>query len=271
MIKCAALPEMTFDSQKALFKCLLQNEQKIIAVKKAAVQKSIDKGQLGYYAGLKIDATKAEWMDDNYIYPVINTTKYMDSHDDVHFDGIWNKTLKENGAGLFYCLDHELKVSEIIAWPGEVEAFTKSIPWAMVGKDYEGETEALIYKISKDKIENADALKVINAKRPVQNSVRMQYVKMKLAINSTDSEFKAHKEYFDSRIDQVANKDVAVAKGFFWGHEEAKIIKEGSMVVFGSNDATPIGYKEAVTDTPKKEPDFSTHTDQLKEILNKFN
>ncbi len=48
--------------------------------------------------------------------------------------------------------------------------------------------------------------------------------------------------------------------GYFFGVEEAKIILEGSMVIRGSNDATPIRQKldEAVSDTSEEQPEKST-------------
>src|SRR5690606_11826614 len=108
---------------------LLDNEQKIIAVKKASIVKSIDKGQLSAFGSLKMDATKADWIEDGFIYPVINTTKFMDHHEDVHFDGIWKKSIKDVGNSLMYVLNHNIDIKDIISWPGEVEAFVKSVPW----------------------------------------------------------------------------------------------------------------------------------------------
>ena len=263
MIKCHALPDVIFETQKALFHSLLDNEQKILAVKKASIVKSFDKGQLSYFGTLKdSDAQKADWMDSDYLYPVINTTKFLDHHEDVHFDGIWNKSIKEVAKSLMYVMSHEISIKDIISWPGEVEAFVKSVPWAFIGKEYNGNTNALMFKIHKDNIDNSDAKRMIDKKRPVQGSVRMQYVKTRLAINSTDIAFKDHKDYFDQNIEMIANKDLAISKGFFWGQEEAKIIKEGSMVLFGSNEATPIKNIEAVNDTSENEPSSDTQNEQ---------
>jgi len=262
MIKCAALPDIIFETQKALFHSLLDNEQKIIAVKKASIVKSHEKGQLSHFGTIKSDeSTKMDWMESDYIYPVINTTKFMDHHEDVHFDSIWNKSIKEVGKNLMYVMNHNIDIKDIIAWEGEVEAFVKTVPWSFIGKDFSGNTNALIFKIHKDNIDNADAKRMIDKKRPVQNSVRMQYVKTRLAINSTDTAFKEHKEYFDANIEMIANKDVALAKGFFWGQEEAKIVKEGSMVLFGSNEATPIKHTEAADSTSNIEPSNDTQTE----------
>ena len=230
-----------YSTQLELFKALKANYQNIISLKKAAVYKSCDKGQFSPLTnGIKQDAIKGIDIEDGYIYPVINTTKYMDSHSDVHFDGIWNKSIKDNDGKLFYVLEHSLSVKDVIAWPEDVEAFTVEIPWSTLGKSYTGNTQALVYKISKDKIVNADAIAVISNGRKAQNSVRMQYVRIKFAANSDDKDLIENKLYFDSRINEIANKEEVLEQGYFWGVEEAKIYKEGSMVLFGSNPITPI-------------------------------
>jgi hypothetical protein len=137
-----------------------------------------------------------------------------------------------------------------------LEMLVKSVPWSFVVKYYEGSTEALIFEIDKSKITHTDALSIIANKRPVQNSVRMQYVTIKLGMDSNDKNDVTYKKYWDEKINQIANKDIVIEQGYFFGVEEAKIINEGSMVIKGSNDATPIREKyEADTITSEdKEP-----------------
>jgi hypothetical protein len=248
MITVKDFPDKQFATKEELFTALRENVGKIIAVKKAEVQKSYQKIDFNLsWLSKDIAATKGEYdLKDGYTYPVINTTKVMDSHKDVHFDGIWTKSIKEQQGKLFYITDHEMKVESVIAWPEDVKASVKTVPWSFVGKDYSGFTEALIFEIDKEKIVNAGALKIINEKRPVQNSVRMMYVKINLGMNSNAKEDAAYKSYYDARISDIANKDDVEADGYFWGVEEAKIITEGSMVLRGSNPITPIKQAEAV-------------------------
>ncbi len=241
MIFCNVLNK-TFADVGTMFKELKANEDRIIKVKKAAILKSCETGSFNVFSVLKSEyAEKAGFkLDDNYIYPVINTTKYMDSHDDVHFDNIWNKTIKDNQGKIMYIFDHEMSVKNIIAWPEDVEVIVKNIDWSLLGADYEGQTQALIYKIAKDKIVSPEAMRIIEDKRKVQNSVRMQYVKISLAINSNEKDYQTNKALFDARIDLIANKDKVKSQGYFFAVDEAKIIAEGSMVLRGSNDITPI-------------------------------
>ena len=240
----------TFTNKEELFKALKDNEQKIISLKKATVYKSADKGQ---FASGSLNASEIksdfDWMKKGYFYPIVNTTNYYDSHGDVHFPALWNKTIKEQSGRIHYVLDHELKVGSVIAWPDNVGLMLKPIEWSAVGKDYPGTTEALILEVAESDIVNQDAKSVYSAKRSVQGSVRMSYVTIKLGINSDAKEYLENKAYYNSRINEIANRQDVEDAGYFFGIEEAKLIKETSMVLFGSNDATSIVYPDAVSDT----------------------
>ena len=267
MIKSIYFPGKEFANKEQLFAALKVECEKIIALKKAEIHKSFFKGYPsdGFLLKDATDASKVgPHMKSGYIYPVINTTRYMDSHDDVHLDGLWDRSAKEQQGKLYYVADHKIEVGKIIAWPEDVLVMVKSIPWSFVGKDFEGNTEALIYEIAKDKIAMGEAKDIIEQKRPVQNSVRMQYVTIKLGMNSDSKDHVEYKAYFDKHINTIANKNVAEERGYFFGVEEAKIVKEGSMVILGSNDATTIRQKDGVdtlaSDEHKNEP--VVHTTQ---------
>jgi hypothetical protein len=246
----------TFTNKEELFKALKDNEQKIISLKKATVYKSADKGQ---FASGSLNASQIksdyDWMKNGYFYPIVNTTNYYDSHGDVHFPALWNKTIKEQSGRIHYVLDHELKVGSVIAWPDNVGLMLKPIEWSAVGKDYPGTTEALILEVAESDIVNQDAKSVYSAKRSVQGSVRMSYVTIKLGINSDSKEYIENKAYYNSRINEIANRQDVEDAGYFFGIEEAKLIKETSMVLFGSNDATSIVYPDAVDDTKGDDTD----------------
>lgn len=272
MIKSIYFPNKEFATKEELFAALRLNAEKIIALKKLDIHKSYFKGYPadGFLAKDLAEAAKVgPHMKDGYIYPIINTTRYMDSHDDVHLDGLWDRSVKEQQGKLYYVADHKIMIDSIIAWPSDVSAMVKSIPWSFVGKDYAGNTEALIYEIGKDKIVHAVAKNIIDEKRPVQNSVRMQYVTIHLGMNSPAKENIKFKEYYDKHINSIANKEVAEEQGYFFGVEEAKIIKEGSMVVLGSNDATTVRQKdEADTITSDKIEPVAPTTQKTQFFIN---
>lgn len=267
MIKAIEFPNLNFLTKEDLFSHLKKNEDKLISLKKAQVYKSHEKGQFSFLNCHKLNGT-VKGLDiakDGFIYPIISTTNYFDSHGDVHFNGSMNKTAKEQNGKVVYALDHELKWDSIIAWQKDVNMFVHQIDWSIVGKKYEGFTEALIFEINKDKITRKDVLNAIENKvSDFENSIRMQYTKVVLGINSDSKEFKDNKKYYDQRINEIANKEVAIEQGYFWGVEELKIHKEGSLVVAGgSNDATSIYSKDIEADiiTSTTEPLKSTQID----------
>jgi len=250
-IKSIYFPDRTFTSKDDLFAQLKANEENIIEFKKAHIYKGCDKSETKGVAVFNEETLKGIGFTtkNNFIYPIISTTKYMDSHDDVHFDGCFTKTVKDQQGKVYYCADHDLSLKGIIASKKNVEMLVKNIDWQFVGKDYTGETQALIFAIDKSTITNKDALTLIDSDPELENSIRMQYVKVMMGIDSKDKQYALNKQYYDSRISEIANKDKAIEQGYFFGVEELKIHKEGSMVIAGgSNDATRI-YQQTTEPT----------------------
>lgn len=278
MIKCIEFPSKSFATKDDLFKHLKTNEDALISIKKAEIYESCKKGQLSFisaekaFEGVEIKNFRAK---EGFIYPIISTTNYMDSHNDVHFNGCFNKTLREQQGKVMYILDHSLNYDNILAWAKDVRMFKSNIDWSLVGKDYEGETEALVFEIDKSKVRRKDVLMDIENKvADFENSIRMVYHKIKLAINSTNPDYAENKAYFDAKIDLIANKEKVDEIGYFWGVEELGIYKEGSLVVAGgSNDATSIYQRKEADEledvTSKEEPtEEVTQQEQKKKIIN---
>jgi hypothetical protein len=265
-------PNESFSTKKELFDHLKANENNLIALKKATIKSS--EGCNFPLIGKESEAVKGlEGLKDGNIYPIINTTNIMDSHNDVHLPKIWNKSLKEQQGRIFYVTDHDLKVNSVIAFPKDVAMSTKNIAWKDLGQPYEGETQALMFEVSKESIKHEGALKIINEKIDIEHSVRMQYVKITLALDSEAKEDKEYKKTFDKHIDQIANKQKAIENGYFWAVSEAKIAQEGSMVLFGSNSVTPLlegsNESESQKDT-RNESENSTHKVVKNKKLRRF-
>lgn len=225
-----------------LFKQLKAEKDVLIANKKAEVKtKNVC---LGFYND-KTGAVKGiPNMEDDYIYPVISNTNYFDSHQDVHMNGSMNKTAKDQNRKVYYVADHDLSVDSIIACPQDVEVKLMTVKWQDLGFKYDGETEALIFKIKKENIMHEKFLKLINKGANLQNSIRMEYVNIAIGINSDDEEYKEEKKVYDEVFSQVANKEAMAEIGFCWAVRDLKLKMEGSAVLFGSNDATPIQRKD---------------------------
>lgn len=255
-----------FEDKESMFFELSKNESKIVELKKAAIKESDSVSTLFV---LKESSEKIlDFIKDGFVYPVINTTNLMDSHGDVHFPNIWNKSLKDKAKKIFYVLEHKLSIDSVIAFPNDVRAFVKTLSWIDLGFDFEGETQALIYEIPKDKIKIPRIKELLEEKTAFENSVRMRYITMNLAVNSKSPDLAKNKALWDERIDKVTNKKMAEDAGYFWAIDEASIEKEGSLCLFGSNSATPILYEAASSTSNKNEPLPNTHQVKKKAFIN---
>lgn len=238
MFKSVSLPKKQFETKEELFKALKSNKDKILELKKAAIKNS---DAFEYNVS---EAAKDQNFEEGFIYPVINTTKIIDSHLDFHKDGIWNKSAQDQQGKVHYIINHSLEVGSVIAYPKDVEIQINEMKWSDLGQNYEGTTQALIFKTKLQDYSNKDAANIINSKIPIQGSIRMRYIKIDMAVNSTEKEYVEEKKVWDLNIDQVVNKEVAMENDHFFVVSEAQIWKEGSMVLAGSNHVTPIIYPE---------------------------
>lgn len=265
-----------FSTQKEMFAALKENKQLIIEAKKAATKNSDPFFCTGSRVETKEAATKAatgiEFGD--YIYPVINTTWWLDSHKDLHIDGIWDKSAKEQNGKTYYIINHDLALGSVISYPKEVEIMIKQMGWRDLGYAFDGVTEALIFKAKITDKSNAAAVAAFKDGEEIQNSVRMVYMSLDLAVNSTSEDFKEEKRIWDKYAARVVNQD-ALKDGYFWPIYEAKIYKEGSAVLFGSNEATPVLYEQPKqhiappTGTQRRAAN-STRAKQLNNLLKTF-
>lgn len=277
MIYCKELNK-SFDNEEQLFKALVENKTLIIDEKKAQIYKSIDKGlqivtdQKGIEKAFDNEANKALKFDDNYYYFVVNSANILDSHNDMHAEGNWKKTTKEQQGKVYLVFDHSLKRQDIIAMRKDIEMITAKIPFSLLGKDYDGESYCLIYKVAKDKIVNKEAKEWLEAGHDLEASVRMQYVQIEMAFNSNDPDYAKQKAAYEEFYPLIANKEDFKEIVYFWVIKEAKNVYESSLVLFGSNGATGVinneNKSEAVEDTTEtKEPSDDTQNAEIKRKL----
>ena len=249
-----------FENKDDLFKALFENEKLIIDAKKSEIYKSIDKGlqvfssQSEIKKALETEANKGIKFDDDYYYFVVNSANILDNHNDMHVDGNWNKSVKDQQGKTYLVFDHSLKRGDIIAMAKDIEMFTAKVPFSLLGKSYEGETYSLIYKVAKDKIINKEAKEWLEKGYDLEASVRMQYVKIESAWNTNISEYSKQKATFDTYYPLIANKEEHNSIEYFWVVKEAKNVYESSLVLFGSNSATGrIDNKEEPSDDTQTE------------------
>lgn len=279
------LKDKTYDKKEDLFTDLKANLNEIMAFKKG-VQKSFEKG-LSVSARpldaskLDIEQQKAINVDSNFYYIVVNTTKILDSHDDVHIDGLWKKTISEKQFQNYLVLDHELEVLNTVVRKEHVEIFTAKVPFSSLGKTYEGNTEALIYKVPKDKIMIPLVKEWLDSGDSIQASVRMKYIKFIFCMDSNAPEDAEFKKNYDEYINQIANKNEFEYIPYFFAIKEASNELESSLVIRGSNKVTGMleqqrqqEEKEEPTEVTqnKEEAEKSLREQELlKELLKKFN
>ena len=214
---------------------LIKNKAEIIKLKKAQLKKgdiiSFDsKAEIT----TKADAYTPDTETEIYRTIVGNTYGFMDSHDDVHFKGIFSKSIKENGTKVLHLHDHVHELAAKVGTP--LEVYEKAVSWADVGLKTGGMTTALLMDTRIEKERNPNIFKDYLSGSINQHSVGMQYVKIDLAVNDPEEE----EEYstWNKYKDEVINIEKAEDQGFFWAVTEAKLI-EISCVIAGSNELTP--------------------------------
>jgi len=244
MIKSVYFPNKTFVDKEELFKDLKDNLDFITDAKKSQIQKSCEKGIAVKCKSLDLlkftDQVKGIKIDDNFYYIAVNSTLVLDSHDDLHLNGIWKKTIQEINGKNYLVIDHELCIDKVIVRKEHVEIFTAVIPFSLLGKDYEGNTEALIYKVPKSQVKNNIVKEWLDSGDDIEGSVRMQYVNFVLCMDSNSPDYADEKKNYDAYYPLIANKTEFEYIYYFFAIKEAKNVRESSLVVFGSNDTTGI-------------------------------
>jgi hypothetical protein len=248
-----------------LFKYLKENKEDFIYAKKNEFKKADSMiASAPVLSETFID--KAEGNDTKTevkVRAIINTTNVVDSHKDVHIDGIWNKSLQEN-TNIKFLQEHQMSFKTIIADKDDLDVSVNSVTWKSMGFDFEGKTEALTFDATVKQSRNNDMFKEYANKNVDNHSVGMRYVKLALAVNSEDEDYKEEKAVWDKHYDVIANKVELEKDNYFWAVTEAKVI-EGSAVVMGSNSFTPT--QQAKADASVEPTDEELKVDAFKDWL----
>jgi len=269
MIVVKEFPDKEFATKEDLFTALRENKSLLIAQKKM-ITKQADSAF--HYVGIeneKGEIIKAELTNEADISKlkgvlVINTTNLLDSHGDVHLKGIWKKSVKEQ-KNILLLQEHKMTFDHIIS--DSVSAKVKTMNWKDLGFELEGDTEALIFDTEIDKNRNEFMFSQYSKGYVKEHSVGMRYVKLELAINSESKWDVEEKAAWDKYYPEIANKELADQRMYFWAVPEAKVI-EGSAVVKGSNFATPTISISAVKDTAIETQEPTNEVTQIKRRRN---
>lgn len=252
---------------KELFDFLIANKTALIAQKKYEIKKA---DAIYFYSDLennkgrivKANTPANDNRDEIEVTSIINTTYWMDSHKDVHIDGLWKKSLSETKQ-LYLLQEHSMTFKGIIT--DDVKAYTKKISWQKLGVNSDGYTEALVFE-SKIRKERNDYMFDEYRKGHVKNhSVGMQYVSLDIAVN--DENYPAHYELWKKYIDKIANKEMCEDCGYFWPVTEAKVV-EGSAVPIGSNTITPTQSVKNIAPASATQSRAAKSTRMIQELNN---
>lgn len=223
-------------------KYIKDNKQKLVDEKRAAMKTADAVSFCRVYHNGRRGATKAEGdgasaIDTLDIEVVINTTGLLDSHDDVHIAGLWDEDLAKQRNRLVYLLqEHDRDFDKVIS--DEVAVSVQMRDWAELGAPYEGKTQALVFNARLHRDRNPFMFEQYLKGWVRNHSVGMRYVDLELCVNSEEKYYIDEKEAWDKYIDQVANREEAEERGYFWAVTKAELV-EGSAVLMGSNWVTP--------------------------------
>ena len=257
-MKKLEIPE--FNNKNDLIKFVVENQKTLIAQKKSEPKHADSIVLVPVISNEKGEAYKANNLiqdppDLLKVRAVINTTNILDSHEDVHFPGLWDKSLNQNKF-IMHIQEHELrKFSHIISEGPDLKAFVEFVDWKELGFSFPGKTQALIFDSNVRKSRNPFMWTQYSKGYVKNHSVGMQYVRVALAVN--DEDYGANFEVWNKYIDEVVNRSDAEDLGYFWAVTEAKVI-EGSAVPRGSNYATP-----TLDNNMKFAPSKDTQTPEL--------
>ena len=165
---------------------------------------------------------------------IANTYNYMDSHDDVHLNNVFKKSLEETKK-LFLLHDHKF---EVTAQTGNIlKAYEQDGRFIYYGLNSPLDTQALLLDVEIERAKNELVFNEYKNHNINQHSVGMYYVKIDLAIDNPDDKdaYALYRKY----LPQIGNADKVEKQGYFFAVQEAKL-KETSAVLMGSNDLTGI-------------------------------
>jgi len=268
MIFCKDL-DKSFESKQLMFKELQENKQHLISLKKSAIKYTDGFDYLYMDKETKNGVVKSNDMvsgdmTELKVRVVMNTTNVLDSHGDVHIDGLWKRTLSHSNKKL-HLQEHLREFDKVIS--SDALAYVKNTTFKDLGFSFDGNTQALIFDSLVKMSRNPLMFQQYKNGWVNNHSVGMQYVDIVICINSEERWAAEEKENWDKYYPLIMNKDDADASGYFWAVLEAKLA-EGSAVLMGSNWITPTLENNMKSANAPSKNDPLKGTQMLKELNN---
>lgn len=254
MIKCKPLNK-TFETKEMMFSELRANKDILISAKKSDIkQKAFELNIFDKSSSEKNNITSDDFEIGKNIYCVLNSCMVMDSHDDVSLMNSWKKTAVEQNGKIMHTSDHTISADKIVAYPQDVNLHVVKSKFNTIGLNSYLDTELLVFESKITNLTNKNILNAYKSGIPLEHSVRLRYIDVKLAMNSDHEDDKEEKVIYDKHIDSILNKEDVDSQGFFFAVYEQALTQEGSTVINGSNSKTPILSKNTFDNLLKSQP-----------------
>lgn len=233
-------------NRKQIIREKLQAKELLIKLKKSGIKHT--NGLIALPTAIKQDTVKGNLPSDTdeVIYRTIiaNTYNWMDSHEDVHLNGCFKKSITENKLQL-YLKDHIQSVDKIA---GKVlKAYEMEGLFKQFGYDSYKATQALLKDVAIYRNEDEKFFNQMKNGQINQHSVGMRYIKISLAVDDVTAE----EEYklYTSLLPNIGNYKTVEDQGYFFAIHEAQEL-ETSAVTLGSNSLTGV-YDENKSEIDK--------------------
>jgi len=251
MIIKGVTDNISFKSKTNFLDYVGENKEKIIDTKKSIIKmgyladfffKEQTKEQESFLSDFLFKNIEENQNNTNILSKklAINSTNYLDSHQDLHIKGIWDDSIPEVQGKIYLVNNHELNHKEVIAYPESINISTKIVSFRSLGVDSDLETQLLVFDAEIKQEINSLMYERYLKGLVKQHSIRMSYVGIQMALKS-DSELFVEENYlFEKFLKQMANPEIALSDEVYWIVSKANIKSEGSSVIFGSNKITPV-------------------------------
>ena len=255
---------------KELFAWLVANKADLIEAKKATV-KHTDATQFNpaYLPAQEVSKGKYLYEDDEEKGVlkrtiVANTYNWLDSHGDVHLEGIFTSSIEQRkNRPAPHLYDHQFSVLSKVGKP--LAYSERKISWRELGQGKTGMTTALFLETEIKRSLNEKVFEAYLAGEIDQHSVAMRYINVSLAVNDEENYPNEYKVWAEV-IGKIANRAEAEKRGYFFAVREAALL-ETSAVLEGSNVLTPtLGNKAEPSDDiqPKTvQPPFALNKEKI--------
>lgn len=256
---------------KDLFNFLVENKKALINEKKSMPIKfsdpsiseikfqAITKSGIAIKDGMQTTSEDPENSEVIRVTVVANSCNVMDSASDVLIPNSAKRSIQQRKSMMVHLSNHDYRIQAKV---GEVvDVLLKNVSWQDLGYSAQGNTQCIIFVTDVYKSYDAAIFNQYKLVKINQHSIGLRYVDIELAIN--DPDYEKEIDFWNKYIDDVINKDEAIAQGYMWIVKEIQLL-ENSSVLFGCNQYTP-----TLNTSGKSHPTDDTLKDLDNDIENK--